>query len=62
MKYELWLPKDRAEYVLNYIPKDKVKKLNEVMDGFNLEFTIYNHYDLLQVFHAGIHYGLKILK
>ena len=63
MKYQLSLPKDRAEYVLNYMGDSKVKKLSEENDVFQLEFTINKNIDLLELFHSGIHYGIdKFLK
>jgi hypothetical protein len=59
MKYEFFTNGERALYLANYLPKGMVTNQTLDSDGdVKVEIVIESNSDLLQVFHAGIHFGI----
>lgn len=59
MKYEFFTDHERALYLANYLPKGMITNQTTDSDGdVKIEIVIESNSDLLQVFHAGIHFGL----
>lgn len=64
MTYTIFLYEDRFNVLMNQMP-DNVKELSREKNDSNNEYLIkteikiQDSFDLLQVFHAGMHYGLS---
>jgi len=59
-KFEIWTRKQRLSFIQKEMGDDKVKIIKEdPSDGtVKVEVTLDNEYDVLNLFHAGINYGL----
>lgn len=62
MKATIWLVEDRANYLINSSKMEgKVQIINKDNDGTCMvEITIDDRMDILNLFHAGIGYGVDM--
>lgn len=57
-KAKLWLQKDRAEYLIKHLTDNGMMVSHRYEDkSCIVEFTIESNSDVLNIFHAGLHFG-----